>query len=560
MRRNRRQATGLAVSLFPFLAVLICTMGMLIVMLVLAVKSSAVKAQEAKNQHSDAVRQQRDELVDKLDLEQFRVEQIAQLRPGLQKRLEDERLRRSHLDEEIRKLVQEADLLSQQFGQLKQDESEARDSGSDDAEKIERLRQQIAERQLGLEQLRVEVAGRPVMYSIVPTRSIGGTLRRPIYIECTPTGILLQPSGIRIHLDEFTRPVLPGNPLDAALLATREYWNKFDAGSSEGEPYPLIVVRPGGATAYAIARRAMTSWDDEFGYELVEATRQLNWGESDPNLSNALQQAIQIARQRQNQMVAAGQAQWIGGPKHRMSGNVASDLMDATASSGTETARSHQMAEQFGDTASGNHGVDPPSFAANRGNGRPGIDTSKNDSLSRFASSETRSRSNPESTAGNPFRSARANSGQSTMQQRASGATTSAGAAQSGQAANGSGPAPPLSEQRGMDWALPTRTSGATPYRRPIRVECHEDHYLVHSSDSGQASVRVAIDQTVDVAIDELVNQVWKQIEGWGIAEIGGFWKPVLRLSTSSRSGARRADELASKLQGSGIEIERLWR
>lgn len=146
------------------------------------------------------------------------------------------------------------------------------------------------------------------------------------------------------------------------------------------------------------------------------------------------------------------------------------------------------------------------------------------------------------------------------MQQRASGATTSAGAAQSGQAANGSGPAPPLSEQRGMDWALPTRTSGATPYRRPIRVECHEDHYLVHSSDSGQASVRVAIDQTVDVAIDELVNQVWKQIEGWGIAEIGGFWKPVLRLSTSSRSGARRADELASKLQGSGIEIERLWR
>ena len=53
MRKNRRQATGLAVSLFPFLAVLICTMGMLIVMLVLAVKSSAVKADAAQKQHAD---------------------------------------------------------------------------------------------------------------------------------------------------------------------------------------------------------------------------------------------------------------------------------------------------------------------------------------------------------------------------------------------------------------------------------------------------------------------------------------------------------------------------
>ena len=35
MRRRRPAAASLAVSLFPFLAVLICTMGVLIVMLVL---------------------------------------------------------------------------------------------------------------------------------------------------------------------------------------------------------------------------------------------------------------------------------------------------------------------------------------------------------------------------------------------------------------------------------------------------------------------------------------------------------------------------------------------
>ena len=64
----------------------------------------------------------------------------------------------------------------------------------------------------------------------------------------------------------------------------------------------------------------------------------------------------------------------------------------------------------------------------------------------------------------------------------------------------------------------------------------------------------------MEVSIDEIVNQVWKQIEDWGIAEIGGFWKPVLRLSAESRTGAVRADELAGKLKNSGIEIERIWR
>ena len=36
-----------------------------------------------------------------------------------------------------------------------------------------------------------------------------------------------------------------------------------------GEPYPLLVVRPGGVVAYGAARAALKAWDDEFGYELI---------------------------------------------------------------------------------------------------------------------------------------------------------------------------------------------------------------------------------------------------------------------------------------------------
>jgi len=42
MRRRRRQNVQPGVSLFPFLAVLICTLGVLIVLLVLAAKSATI--------------------------------------------------------------------------------------------------------------------------------------------------------------------------------------------------------------------------------------------------------------------------------------------------------------------------------------------------------------------------------------------------------------------------------------------------------------------------------------------------------------------------------------
>ena len=48
MKRLKRPKSGISVSLFPFLAVLICTMGVLIVLLVIAVKAADQHA--ARNQ------------------------------------------------------------------------------------------------------------------------------------------------------------------------------------------------------------------------------------------------------------------------------------------------------------------------------------------------------------------------------------------------------------------------------------------------------------------------------------------------------------------------------
>ena len=579
MSRKRQREIGVAVSLFPFLAVLICTMGVLIVMLVLAVSSSANKAQEANLDRLEELQKEREVLLDVLDLEQFRVKSLSNMRPNLKRRLEEEKLRRSHLDEEIRRLNEETRVLESQFQGLISNDSETLQTRQQDSDRIIEMRLQIEKKRSELELARNENIGQPVLYSIVPTRTSGGTERRPIYVECTASGIQLQPSGITIGLDDFTKPILPGNPLDVALLTTREHWNKFDTGGAKGEPYPLIVVRPGGATSYAVARRAMTSWDDEFGYELVENEKRLNWGEADSNLSSSLRQAISISKQRQLQQVEAGLATWFNSGPNRV-GSLGGQPLSGGSSERKFSQAGQSQRNQYkngrGDVASGmgspsqnakDFGRSGPtrggqfpsegSFASNASKSG-GLDTTKKDSLTRFAGSQRGSKGQRGGS------SARKNSNQRGMGSPGDGggegnmasALSQDPTSLSAQAQQ----TKPLANSRGENWALPTRTPGATPYRRPIRVDCREDHYLIYSSDLDRTRIRIAITNSVDVAIDELVNEVWSQIEGWGMAEIGGYWKPVLRLTTDDIQGAAKADELARKMENSGIEIERQWR
>ena len=65
------------------------------------------------------------------------------------------------------------------------------------------------------------------------------------------------------------------------------------------EPYPLLLVRPNGIIAYYLVRDAMTSWDAEFGYELVGQDWQLDFPmQPDAQLREMETHAVADARQR----------------------------------------------------------------------------------------------------------------------------------------------------------------------------------------------------------------------------------------------------------------------
>jgi hypothetical protein len=116
-----------------------------------------------------------------------------------------------------------------------------------------------------------------------------------------------------------------------------------------------------------------------------------------------------------------------------------------------------------------------------------------------------------------------------------------------------------LAKSRGQDWALRKRSARAVPVRRSIRVFVASDRLIVGSDEilrAGRTSERsIFFKRDTVESVDELVTAVHEQIEGWGMAGEGLYWRPVLTLHVDS-TGERRADDLARLLKNSGLELQ----
>ena len=312
MSRLRKNLNQPSVSLFPFLAVLICTLGVLIVMLVLAVKSAEVAKEEKKAAQDEAVAAKIEEAQQRLAIETFRSESIHGIRSDVLSRLADSRQNRGYLQQDVTNATKQLEAAQKQIELLKHslanvdkadpaDEEQLKTRANEAA--IEKLKQQVATAKQALESQRKKSKEQgPNRFSLVPHQGSGGTFRRPIFLECLENEIRLQPLGITLSKQDFTLPIQAGNPLDVALLTIQEHWQQLKVACDHGSPFPLIVVRPDGAETFVFARRAMKSWTDEFGYELVDADKELDFGEPDKLLAAKVDQVVQQSIDRQLQL------------------------------------------------------------------------------------------------------------------------------------------------------------------------------------------------------------------------------------------------------------------
>jgi hypothetical protein len=288
MRRPRHK---LQVSTFPFLAVLLCAMGALILFLLVMDRRAKIVAQH-KAAETLALRQAAhtdDDAARKAEWEKQR-EALHQVLLAEQQQLDDEaqqlankiaeagralRAKQSEKEAAANAADQEAVRLARYNAQLKTKQSQLneRDKAVVEANaNLRRLNREVADLEMVLSELRALKAREHQTYSLVPYHGKRGDTRKPIYVECVGNGLVF-------HSD---RSALEGVDLNAVALRAeverragkleREVKSKSAESESSAPrgPYVLFLVRPDGITSYYHAMGLLRGYQVDFGYEMID--------------------------------------------------------------------------------------------------------------------------------------------------------------------------------------------------------------------------------------------------------------------------------------------------
>ena len=536
MRRHSRRKPAINVSLFPFLAVLICTMGALVVLLVIVVQQARVEANVVSDEQLEEQMQQ----VEAVEDAEWRLEMLTESQSGLREQLKEERLRLAGIETHIRKLKDELVQLEQQAIALQQPLDADQVNRQNLGQQLARIRSEIQARQQQIEALRGKLVVGERSYAIMAYEGPHGTRRRPVFIECQTDRVIIQPEGIVFTAQDLSGPQGPGNPLASALRAVREYLDIYDPDALQGEPYPLLIVRPGGAEAFIASRRAMKSWDSEFGYELVDDDKKLAYPPADTALAQLLEETVENARRRRIILARAAPSRFGGG--NAKSGMVLSADGGFVRQNGQRRGRRGDGWRKkpgfgFGNDASFQGEMDGGEASRDdrlQGTDQPAAPTT-------VEQSQQDARSNQESGKVG---------GNASAVPSVQGASGPSGSAMSTGMAS-------MAESRGKDWATPAKTRGAIGFTRPIRIGCFPDRVVIHSERGENRPPRVVpIHDSSRLAVEEFVSQVWSHMESWGIAGRQAYWKPILEFEVAP-GGEQRFQELKSLLDESGMEVQR---
>lgn len=322
----RRKSTGSqTVSLFPFLAVLICMMGAL-VLLLLGLTQTMRRQAAMQRQAQRQAREYRAALplaslrpppvpipggFDRAALS----DHAAQLECDRQQRwnalLAAARAEQEELAAELRRRKTQRDELTAELEELaRRLDSTAGDAGAasvaaevaeEQQQELEarhaRLTEQIALTERKIEEGKLRQTTAPNEYAIVPYDGASGTPRRPIYIECTETGFRFLPEDVFLGVRELKAGTARFNALVTGTQALLRFWTLKHERAPERipKPYILLLVRPGGIYAYDVARTVLSRFDVPFGYELLEDKIVLQKLPPDPQSVAVLKQAVALA-------------------------------------------------------------------------------------------------------------------------------------------------------------------------------------------------------------------------------------------------------------------------
>lgn len=598
--------SGNAVSLFPFLAVLLCTMGALLVLLVvLAQRAGEQAVAEAESAPIESASFEQEPELPDVDVErvnqlalQLKVLRSVEQKLAIQREQADKRLRAeqdklTHLEEHTRRLEHEVAKLAIAAEQLKAaEENQAVDQQQAERE-LKRLKALIAEKKALVEQLREEPQGERT-YAIMPFLGKDGTVVPRIYIECCKRGVIVQPEGTLLDEDDFFDPNWSGNPLLQVVRATQQHLQAAAAATGQPTPplpLPLMIVRPDGIAQFGLARQALEASEVEYGYEFVGGDQPLTYPVPiDPALANKQHQARMIARQqlvfqirnapslyKARLQAAAASSDGIGtGPQaartaliKRLNGNGHS-TWDGSGEGSAGSAEgmgnwSDGLAENQDQTGYGSPGDALGMSEQGKGEANrygPGTNDARDSESQSLV--ESRNSGNPNGQASQQVVGGKAGSGGSSSTPSNSGASPSAQSDAGNEndialAGEFREPVPKQAEGSHGTNAPIKSNRNAVPMQRPIKLVVRNDQFTLmpsrHVTDSTVQATTISTNQSTRDIGEQLQAALRTHMAEWGIAGRGLYWKPVFWLEVEA-DATQNAVRLAKLLTQSGLKVE----
>ncbi len=341
MSRRRRADTG-KMSLFPFLDVLVCTMGSLILLLLVAtsrIRAAAVdKAKQAAMQQRlkseeppvaapDPIVLAPEPEADPTPEWQTRVEQLTEERDALRNQLSQMKNRLATAESAVMRTKVKAASTEDRLKAIHTQQAEAASERQRLQTEIDSLQSDLSDAELRLAKAVERQQTAKSKFAFMPFDGRTGTTKRPILIECTQDCIRFLPEDVRLSPADLNGFTTGFNPL---LMASRElfhYWKAYervhsadadptkDADSfetdlaalndKEREPYVLLLIRPNGALAFHIAKSLLTQLKVPHGYELITDDMEIDSSSPDPEAKRICQAAVtQVLGERDKLMLA----------------------------------------------------------------------------------------------------------------------------------------------------------------------------------------------------------------------------------------------------------------
>lgn len=358
-RRNEN-----AISLFPFLAVLVCTMGALILLLLVTTRRIRQKQQEAPaavatddSAESPSVvtatpvtsdAEQVDEvpavamsawleaqatlLTARQELAEAEraLDDESQQQVVLQNTLDDQRqqlaelaealqaVRRKHEtatqgtaveNEQLEQLRLRQAQLQQELQQQQQRTQQAATELANAESLAEAAEQLVSQRHSALRALRdlsqqqaATTSDTGTDQTLIEFSNSAGTSRTPIVIDVNGEGYLFPASQITVRPRDMEGVSATDNPLLSGVLAVHRHRSEKSVTS---RPYVLLLVRPAGALDFYTAQRVFDASRVHFGYELIAQDEEVAAAEPADGEADAVRVAVLNALMRRESYYAA---------------------------------------------------------------------------------------------------------------------------------------------------------------------------------------------------------------------------------------------------------------